>query len=85
MTTRASFTPPPRLAKDYLTRTQAAAELGCSLRELDRKLAAGSLDYIPYDGKHRLISRKSVNFYIAERSGLGIPDRVKAKGRTAKA
>jgi excisionase family DNA binding protein len=82
-TQRASFTPPPRLARDYLTRTQAAVELGCSLRELDRKLAAGSLDFIPYDGKHRLISKKSVNFYIAERSGLAMPE--KANGRQAKA
>ena len=84
MKTRASFQPPKKLATDYLTRTQAAEELGCSLRELDRKIRAGVLEYINYDGKHRLLSRKSVAFYIAERSGQTIPT-PKAKGRGSRA
>lgn len=81
MKTRASFQPPKKLATDYLTRTQAAEELGCSLRKLDRIMQAKQLEYINYDGKHRLISRKSVAFYIAERSGMTIATPQKAKGR----
>lgn len=78
---------PAALAEKYFSREQAAVELGVSIRQLSNLIARGEIESIPYGSSRRLILKTSVRFYVAARTGDGLPppQAKKAKGRGPRA
>lgn len=78
---------PAALAEKYYSREQAAVELGVSIRQLTNLINRDQIESIHYGTSRRLILKASVRFYIAERTGDGLPppEIKKAKGRGPRA